>query len=94
MVNTTEDDYEGDVATYWSEYLGKNGRALYGAAAKVELSDGPGYTLKGIADAMGVSYESAQSIHRTTGRTAKAVGRTRRRRDAHPARLDGLRLEP
>jgi hypothetical protein len=71
MISSTEDEGESDVANYWSEYLSDNGRALYGAAAKVELSQGPGYTLNAIAEAMSISYESAQSIHRTTGRTAK-----------------------
>lgn len=58
-------------ARYWSDYLSDNGRSLYTAAAEVERTKGPGFTLSDVADHMGTAYESAQSIHRTTGRAAK-----------------------
>jgi hypothetical protein len=66
------DDDQTWVATYWCDYLSANGRRLYEAAAEVELTQGPGFTLDQVADQMGdTSYATAQSIHRTTGRTAK-----------------------
>jgi hypothetical protein len=59
------------VERYWNDYLSNNGRELYGAAAGVERDRGPGYTLEDIAQQMGREYASAQSIHRTTGRSAR-----------------------
>ena len=61
------------VERYWQEYLSPNGRLLYGAAAAVERRRGRGlgYTLHDVADAAGITYERARSIHRTSGRTAK-----------------------
>lgn len=64
---TTPDDVE----RYWRKYLSDNGRELYGAAAAIERESGSGYTLNDIAERMGREYASAQSIHRTTGRSAR-----------------------
>lgn len=58
------------VKRYWG-YLSGNGRELYGAAAAIERESGPGYTLNDLAERMGRKYGSAQSIHRTTGRSAR-----------------------
>lgn len=56
---------------YWRRYLSDNGRELYRAAAAVERDAGPGFTLGDIAERMGREYTSAQSIHRTSGRSAR-----------------------
>ena len=61
----------GAVQKYWKSYLSDNGRELYGAAAAIERESGPGYTLNDVAARMGREYGSAQSIHRTTGRSAR-----------------------
>ncbi|HEV2999988.1 MAG TPA: hypothetical protein VGW75_04535 [Solirubrobacteraceae bacterium] len=61
----------GGVERYWRGYLSDNGRELYGAAAAIEREIGIGYTLADIAERMGRKYASAQSIHRTTGRSAR-----------------------
>ena len=60
----------GAVEKYW-KYLSDNGRALYSAAAAVERESGPGFTLNDVAEKMDRQYTSAQSIHRTTGRSAR-----------------------
>ena len=60
-----------EVERYWRVYLSDNGRELYGAAAAIERESGPGYTLNDIASRMGREYAGAQSIHRTTGRSAR-----------------------
>ena len=44
---------------------------MYRAAAEIEMNSGVGYTLEEIAEHMDVPYGSAQSMHRSTGRTAK-----------------------
>jgi hypothetical protein len=80
-----------DVERYWRDYLSDNGRRLYEAAAEQERSGAPGYTLHDVAKKMGVKYESAKSIHRTTGRSAK-----RWKRDNGtdvPIRLDCITYE-
>jgi hypothetical protein len=59
------------VERYWRSYLSHNGRELYGAAAAIERESGPGFTLNDVAERMGREYPSAQSIHRTTGRSAR-----------------------
>ena len=61
----------GAVQRYWDSYLSNNGRELYGAAAAVEFESGTGFTLNDVADRMEREYASAQSIHRTTGRSAR-----------------------
>lgn len=61
----------GGVEDYFRNYLSDNGRELYRAAAGVEQDSGPGYTLDDVAERMGREYGSAQSIHRTTGRSAR-----------------------
>jgi hypothetical protein len=68
---TLETPSSGDVERYWRSYLSDNGRELYRAAAAIEHESGPGYTLNHIADRIGREYSSAQSIHRTTGRSAR-----------------------
>lgn len=59
------------VERYWRTYLSANGRQLYGGAADVERTDGPGYTLGDVAKRIDRKYTTAQSIHRTTGRSAR-----------------------
>ena len=44
---------------------------MWAAARGSRLRDSPGYTLNAVAEEMDIPYESAQSIHRTTGRTAR-----------------------
>jgi len=58
---------------YWQEYLSANGRKIYRAAANIETSPkhGPGYTFEDIAEALSITYESAKSMHRTSGRSAR-----------------------
>jgi hypothetical protein len=58
---------------YWQEYLSSNGRKIYRAAANIETlpTHGPGYTLEDIAEALSITYESAKSMHRTSGRSAR-----------------------
>ncbi|MGO9956200.1 MAG: hypothetical protein ACLP50_09520 [Solirubrobacteraceae bacterium] len=70
-INAAADDSRSPVETYWSDYLSDNGRELYAAAGEVQLTKGPDFTLHDLADQMGREYASAQSIHRTTGRTEK-----------------------
>ncbi len=60
-----------DVERYWRDYLSENARKVYWAAARIELHDGPGYTLEDIASNISQTYESVRSFHRTSGRTAK-----------------------
>jgi hypothetical protein len=55
---------------YWREYLSDNGRRIYGAAARLEDLRGS-FTLEDIARVLSVTYESARSMHRTTGRSAR-----------------------
>jgi len=61
----------GGVERYWRSYLSDNGRELYGAAAAIERESGTGFTLNDVAERMGREYASAQSVHRTTGRSAR-----------------------
>ncbi len=78
-------------AHYWEHYLSENGCRVYRAAAEIEMNSGVGYTLEEIAEHMGVPYGSAQSMHRSTGRTAK-----RWRRDhstTEPIYLDDMGYE-
>jgi hypothetical protein len=69
--SVTSKQLPGAVKRYWESYLSDNGRSLYGAAAAIEREQGRGFTLVDIADRMGRPYPSAQSIHRTTGRSAR-----------------------
>ena len=78
------------VERYWSA-LSDNGRAIFGAAAAIESEHGPGYTLEDIAEHLDLDYESVRSMHRSTGRTAKAW-----RRDSgteEPIRLEWERYD-
>ena len=60
------------VERYWNDYLSDNGRRLYKAGAELEHDrQGGVYSLNDIAERMGVEYETAQSIHRTSGRSAR-----------------------
>jgi hypothetical protein len=61
----------GAVQRYWNSYLSDNGRELYAAAAAIEAETGEQFTLEDVADRMGREYASAQSVHRTTGRSAR-----------------------
>ncbi len=58
------------VEEYWADYLSPSGRKLYRAAADVEKTRGPGFTLEDIAAQLGGDYESVKSYHRNSGRTA------------------------
>ncbi len=72
-VETATQPTRDPVSHYWHDYLSENARQLYGAAAKAERDVGPGYSLADLARRMGsgTTYERAQSIHRTSGRSAK-----------------------
>jgi hypothetical protein len=65
-----------DVERYWQEYLSPNARKVYWAAARIEMQDGPGFTMEDIARNISQTVESVEaetvrSFHRTSGRTAK-----------------------
>jgi hypothetical protein len=62
---------EDQVARYWRA-LSDNGRKIFAAAARIEIGSGPGFTLEDIAENLSLPYASVQSMHRSTGRTAKA----------------------
>jgi hypothetical protein len=62
---------EDNIERYWRDYLSDNARKVFGAAARIETFRGPGYTLEDIAQNLSITYESARSMHRTSGRTAK-----------------------
>jgi hypothetical protein len=70
-VTRTVANEEDPVKRYWNDYLSDNARKIYGAAARLENFQGPGYTLEDIAKNLSLDYESVRSIHRTSGRTAK-----------------------
>jgi PIN like domain len=59
------------IARYWREYLSRNARRVFHAAANIEIYRGPDYTLDDIAEHMSITYESARSLHRTSGRAAR-----------------------
>jgi hypothetical protein len=59
------------VERYWSA-LSRNGRSIFGAAARIERQRGSGYTLDDLAENLGLTLDSVRSMHRSTGRTAKA----------------------
>jgi hypothetical protein len=59
------------VERYFRHFLSDNGRRLYAAAARLEDFSGPGYTLGDIAANLSIDYPSAQSFHRTSGRSAR-----------------------
>jgi hypothetical protein len=58
------------VADYWDR-LSDNGQRIFAAAARIENHAGPGFTLDDIAENLSITYESAKSMHRTSGRTAR-----------------------
>ena len=58
------------VEEYWTDYLSPSGRKLYRAAAGIEGTLGPGFSLEDIAGHLSVDYESVKSYHRNSGRTA------------------------
>jgi hypothetical protein len=58
------------VANYWDR-LSDNGQRIFAAAARIENHAGPGFTLDDIAENLSITYESAKSMHRTAGRTAR-----------------------
>jgi hypothetical protein len=77
-VNSAEADvvvsnppYVDPVARYWRDYLSASGRKLYAAAASIERHKGPGFTFDDLAETLSVTYDSVQSWHRNSGRTAK-----------------------
>lgn len=76
----------GAVERYWRSYLSDNGRELYAAAAAIEAETDEQFTLEDVAERMGREYASAQSVHRTTGRSAR---RWRQDTDTEPP----IRLE-
>jgi hypothetical protein len=59
------------VERYFRDYLSDNGRELYRAAARREQDHGPDYTLSELASDLKIGYSSAQSMHRTSGRSAR-----------------------
>lgn len=59
------------IERYFHHYLSENGRKLYRAAALLEQHRGPGYTLSDIAASLSIDYPSAQSFHRTSGRSGR-----------------------
>lgn len=58
------------VEDYWHR-LSDNGKRVYAAAARIESHRGPGFTFDDIAENLSITYESAKSMHRTAGRTAR-----------------------
>ena len=61
-----------EIERYFRDYLSENGRKLYQAAARVERhNNGGGYTLSDLAANLNIDYASAQSFHRTSGRSAR-----------------------
>jgi hypothetical protein len=58
------------VEEYWADFLSDNGRKLYAAAARTERRQESGYSFEDLAKDLGVSYETAKSYHRNSGRTA------------------------
>lgn len=68
---TVEGSAEDRLERYWRA-LSDNGRKVFGAAARIEAHSGPGYTLEDIAENLSLTYGSVRSMHRSTGRTAKA----------------------
>ena len=62
---------EDAVLRYWKA-LSYNGRKLFGAAARIEQHQGPGYTLEDIAANLSVTWDSALAYNRNASRTAKA----------------------
>lgn len=71
IARSDDDASTSDVERYYREYLSDNGRRIYRAAAEVEIKQGYGYTFDDIAAAADLEYESAKSMHRSTGRSAK-----------------------
>jgi hypothetical protein len=59
------------VGRYWRQYLSKNGRTVFGQAARTEQVKGRGYTLEELAHYLSIDYESIKSFHRSAGRSAK-----------------------
>lgn len=61
-----------EIERYFRDYLSDNGRKLYQAAARIERQQqGGGYTLGDLAANLSIDYTSAQSFHRTSGRSAR-----------------------
>lgn len=58
-----------DIEPYWSR-LSDNGREYYRAAAEIERRQGT-FTMHEVAELIGREVESARSMHRSTGRTAR-----------------------
>jgi hypothetical protein len=71
IAQSPSDDPAELVARYWRDFLSPNGRKVYGAAANIETLRGPGYTFEDIAQSLSVTYESAKSWHRSSGRSAR-----------------------
>jgi hypothetical protein len=61
----------GAVERYFSDYLSDNGRRVFRAAAELDARSPEPYSLEAIAEHAGIDYASIQSMHRSTGRTAK-----------------------
>lgn len=59
------------VERYFTGYLSDNGRRVFKAAAELDLRGPEPYSLEAIGEHAGIDYASIQSMHRSTGRTAK-----------------------
>lgn len=59
------------VETYFLHFLSDNGRRVFRAAAELDVDSEKPYSLEQIAERVGMTYASVQSMHRSTGRTAK-----------------------
>jgi hypothetical protein len=71
-VETKHDETRDPVERYFTEFLSNNGRKVFSAAARIEDFHGrPGFTFEDLAENLSISYESAKSMHRTAGRSAK-----------------------
>jgi hypothetical protein len=75
-IGSSNTDTGDTIERYYRDYLSPNARKVYWAAARIELHNGPGYTLEDIAANISQTYESVRaetvrSQHRTSGRTAK-----------------------
>lgn len=87
-----EADQADPIERYWRDYLSDNGRKIYAAAARLEEYQGS-FSLEDIANVLSVDYESAKSMHRTSGRTAR-VWRSDTGNAEPPIRLIWIDYEP
>ncbi len=66
----SEPSFAERVEQYWDR-LSDNGKRVFAAAARIENHTGEAFTFDDIAENESITYESAKSMHRTAGRTAR-----------------------